>query len=90
MKRGAKQHEVRIALRVEGKFWTAYLAKSGTMEGCRKLGSILMDAVADQERKVAFMDLMQSYVTDVIKAAGSEALEWEQRAAPEHERVGNA
>lgn len=88
----SKKAELRLALRVEGDWWNAYFAESGTMEGARKVGSILMAAVQDSEdRKQAFMTLMQSFMSDVIKdVMGSRPLWWESKPAPEHERAGNA
>lgn len=84
--------ELRLAFRTEGDWWNAYIAESGTMSGARKVGSILMAAVRDNvDRKQAFMALMQSFMSDVLKdVTGSRPLWWEPKAAPEHERAGNA
>jgi len=84
--------ELRLALRVEGEWWNAYVAHAGTMDGAHKVGSILMVAVRDNEaRKKAFMKLMQDVMSDVLKeATGLRPLWFEAQAAPEHERAGNA
>lgn len=84
--------ELRLALRAEGDWWNAYIAESGTMEGAHKVGSILMAAVHDnEERKEAFMKLMQSFMSDVLKdVTGVRPLWWEPKTAPERERAGNA
>ena len=84
--------EMRLALRVEGDWWNAYIAVSGTMEGARLIGSILMATVRDNEdRKKAFMELMQGIMSDAIKEmTGARPLWWEARDAPGHERSGNA
>lgn len=84
--------ELRLALRVEGDWWNAYVAERGTMEGARKIGSILMAAVSDnEERKKAFMEVMQSFMSDILKeTTGVRPLWWETQEAPEHERSGNA
>jgi hypothetical protein len=81
----------RLALRAEGNFWNAYWAKESTMDGAHFLGCIAMAAVADETRKRAFMDLMQSFITDMLKFEGMEGVEWKgERSAPEHERSGRA
>lgn len=84
--------QLRLALRVEGDWWNAYIAETGTMEGARQVGSILMAAVRDNEdRKKAFMELMQGFMSDVLKdVTGARPLWWEAQNAPEHERAGRA
>lgn len=83
---------LRLALRQEGEWWNAYIATTDTMDGAHKVGSILLAAVQDNEdRKKAFMDLMQGFMSDVIKQTfGSRPSWWETTAAPSHERAGNA
>lgn len=82
---------VRLALRVEGKFWNAYVAKADTMEGAFQIGSIAMAAVENREIKHAFMNLMQQVIADALKSRGI-TTEWpfDPQPAPESERAGNA
>lgn len=81
----------RLAFRVEGNWWVAYLAKRDSMEGARKLGSILTRIVEDKERKDAFMAIMVSAMDSAVKdITGSAPLSWDTRGAPESERSGRA
>lgn len=83
---------IRLALRVEGDFWVAYVAKKDTMDGAKRLGSILMGAVkSNPTRKKAFMDLMQDMMAQAIKEMTGKAPDWnEPEPAPERERSGRA
>lgn len=82
---------IRLALRVEGDWWVAYLARSDTMEGAHRLGSILMGIVeTNKERKKAFMDLMKSALSDAIEDIFDQQPTWKQEKAPEAERSGRA
>lgn len=80
---------VRLALRIEGEWWVAYLAQADTMEGAHRLGSILMGAIRGKpERKEAFMDLMQSSVIgDAIEEVYGLEPGWTEPQAPA-ERAG--
>lgn len=82
---------IRLALRVEGRFWNAYIAKVGTMENAVLIGSIAMAAVKNNEIKGGFRELMQRIVTEELKTRGITA-EWpyDPEPAPESERAGNA
>ncbi len=83
----------RIALREEGPNWVAYYAKPDTMDDAIFLGSIVMSAVTGREnkkRKLAFMSLMRSIITDSIKKQTGKSPVWGEKLAPEHERSGNA
>lgn len=85
--------KLRLALRVEGEFWNAYVATADTMEGAFLLGSIRMGAVsADLMLKEAFMSLMQIAMASAIKGAtGGKVGHWNDPiAAPQHERAGRA
>jgi hypothetical protein len=83
---------LRLAMRVEGNWWVAYAAEPQTMQGAVRLGKIAMDIVSDPDRKRAFMDLMKSYIGDVLSERGGiKDIQWpEPQAAPEHERAGRA
>jgi hypothetical protein len=79
---------VRLALRVEGDKWNAYVAKADTMEGAIWVGSIAMAFVAgNKKRKRAFIELMTDAMSDIIKNdLGLKVDHWKEQKAPEHER----
>jgi hypothetical protein len=83
----------RLAFRVEGDRWNAYLAQRNTMDGAIWMGSILMTAVTDNPvRKDDFIALMQMAMGDVIEGALGARPTWPDppERAPEHERSGSA
>ena len=88
-----KPMNLRLALRHEGKFWNAYIAKSDTMLDAIHIGSIAMRFVeANKERKQAFMALMQACMTDTCKDVMGVDAEWPDgpQPAPESERAGHS
>lgn len=75
----------RLALRVEGEFWNAYLAGMDTMDNALLLGSIRMSVVTNNKRiKSQFMSLMQDTISYAIKNEfGITIKKWERpRTAP--------
>lgn len=80
----------RIAFRVEGAMWNAYLAASDTMEGATLLGSLRMDIARNPIRKAQFQSLMTEVMADLTESAFGERPDMNVQAAPEHERSGNA
>jgi len=59
---------MRLALRVEGDKWNAYVAKRDTMDGAVWIGSIQMRFVNDCERrKQMFIDLMTDSLSEVLR-----------------------
>jgi hypothetical protein len=81
----------RAALRVEGDNWVAYYAEPDTMEGALFLASIKMKLVENEERKQQFMTLVRAIVGDLIEEAMGQRPSWKRpKAAPPHERSGNA
>ncbi len=81
----------RLALRQEGEMWNAYYAMPDTMDGAVPLGSIRLAAVANPQRKQAFMDLMRDLVADVIEEITGARPEWGgPETAPEIERAGHS
>jgi hypothetical protein len=82
----------RLALRVEGKNWTAYYAMPDTLDGAIYLGSINMRFVQSKKRKQIFMDLMLEAVGDILEEIIGERPTWPDgpQPAPEHERSGNS
>lgn len=84
---------MRLAMRHEGLFWNAYLARSeGGMNGAIHLGSIRMSLVQDQNVKNAFMEVMKAAMTVAAYDATGVALSWPNppEPAPESERGGHA
>lgn len=81
----------RLALREEGKFWNAYYAQQGTMEGALHLGSIRIEAVRTHpQRKQAFIDMMRELVSDLVEIQTGVRLAWgAPEVAAEHERAGH-
>ena len=79
-------------MRVEGDWWVAYMAQMHTMEGAKRLGSILMGIVENNPgRKQAFMNLMQDAMSDAIKMVYGQTPDWTApQSAPEAERTGRA
>lgn len=87
-----KTMPVRLALRVEGDWWVAYVAQADTMNGAMRLGSILLGIVENSpERKQAFMAFMKDAMSDAIKHVFGHSPKWRPpQAAPEAERAGRA
>jgi len=59
--------QCRLARRVEGDFWNAYLAHNDTMDGAVLLGSIRAPAVKDPDRKARFFGLMKETAAAAVK-----------------------
>lgn len=85
-----KQLPIRLAMRVEGDWWVAYLAQADTMDGAKRLGSILLGiAEKNPEHKRVFMELMTAVLADAIEDVFKQQPTWgEPQAAPEAERAG--
>lgn len=83
--------QIRLALREEGIWWNAYVAKADTMEGAMLIGSILIGAAKkNPEVKAAFKALMQQAMADGIEELTGEAPDdWTTQVAPEAERAGH-
>lgn len=83
----------RVALRVEGKWWVAYIAEPATMKDATEIARVLIGpARADAAIKRAFIDFAQLVVSSAAKAVGVDfADDWNTPVpAPEGERSGNA
>jgi hypothetical protein len=77
----------RLALRVDGAMWNAYVAPLQTMEHAIWIGSIRLKLVEnDPRRKEQFMGLMKDCLKDTLKEIGVEVERWNEQTAPEHER----
>lgn len=83
---------VRLAFRVEGDWWNAYVAPTESMNNALLLGSIRMTAVVGKPKcKAAFMELMKESMGDFVRSIGSEVTAWNDPVtAPEHEKAGRA
>lgn len=83
---------LRLALRVEGAHWVAYIAELGDMKGAVRIGSILMRAVENNtERKEQFMALMRGAMGDAVTTMGGNVMGWnDPHPAPEHEKAWRA
>lgn len=89
----AQNHQyLRLAMRHEGSMWNAYAALMGTMDGAILLGSIQMACVQTEDRRLAFMAIMQDALAQIItEATGAQVQHWNDPVkAPEHERAGRA
>jgi len=87
-----KKMKVRLALRHEGHFWNAYLARVDTMDGAKLIGSIAFGAaMKDPEIKTAFRELMQKVMEGaIIDVTGVVPDEWVIGPAAEAERSGHS
>jgi hypothetical protein len=82
---------IRLALRVEGDWWVAYIAKTGTMDGAFEIARVAMGIVRPNERlKQLFVDLAQGGLEDALRSAGADPISWSEEPAPQHERSGRA
>jgi len=81
---------LRLAFRVEGDKWSAYVAKQNTMEGAIWMGSVAIGIAENDELKRRFMDLMKDFFEEFLKEKGIEIESWEEEQSPEHERAGRA
>jgi hypothetical protein len=86
-----KELPIRLALRVEGNKWNAYIASSDTMEDSIWVGSIDMSFIAEdtprsKKRKQAFMKLMTDAVSEYIENILHKKPVMKVRDAPEYER----
>lgn len=83
---------IRLALREEGAWWNAYLARYDTMDGVKLIGSIAIGAARrNPEVKAAFQSVMQQAVSDAIEdLTGKAPSEWDVHSAPEAERAGHS
>lgn len=87
---------IRLAMRVEGDFWVAYCAMTGTMDGAIEMGRIAMGLVGQdnspsRRRKDNFMAMMQESMSEIIYKMHGEFPTWnDPTRAPEHEKSGRA
>lgn len=83
---------MRLALRVEGDWWVAYIARLDTMEGALELGRVRMRLVGIASQKAAALDFFKGAMSATLQAAGGHDLSWPTgpTPAPEHERAGSA
>jgi hypothetical protein len=83
----------RIALRIEGKWWVAYWARSMTsMDGAIGLARVRANLVErDPEIKQRFIEFAQFVMTRGLQAVGATVERWNDPVdAAEHEKSGRA
>lgn len=82
----------RLAMRHEGEFWNAYLAKTDSMADAVLLGSMRVSIFqTSPEIKESFLDLMRAAMAEhVFQTTGIRPEFRGEHAAPEHERSGRA
>jgi len=83
---------LRIALRVEGRWWIAYLAKPRGMEDALEIARVLIRPARENPAiKQAFIDLSKLIIDDATRATGLTIEGWNPpEVAPEDERSGTA
>lgn len=81
---------IRVAFRVEGEWWRAYMARIDTMEGAMELGAIRLTIAGVPAVKAAFMQLMKLAMGAAIEATGQRVESFSTHTAPEHEKAGRA
>lgn len=83
---------MRLALREEGKFWNAYLAKDDGMKDSLLIASVLMKPIKENPQlKEDFMKLARAIISDAIEGALGVGATWnDPEPAPESERAGRA
>lgn len=83
------QPTFRLAFRVEGDFWYAYVARMESMKDATIIGSIAIGAVQDEQRRRQFMELMKDSLRAAVDELGL-SISWPNapEPAPEHERTG--
>ena len=79
---------IRLAFRVEGSWWVAYLAQVDTMEGAVEMGRILVTASQTVVVHEGFKALMRQVLTEQLGAIGVPPLSWEETTGPASERPG--
>ena len=63
-----RKYEFRLALRVRGDWWVAYLAKPGTMDDAYEIGRILLNVVNKSvTHKQLFVNLMSGVIADSVE-----------------------
>ena len=69
----------RLALRVEGDEWVAYYARTTTMDGALRIGSIHIRIVEQRPaRKQEFMDLMRRALDDILRDVTGAQPSWQE------------
>ena len=83
-----KKLPMRLAMRLEGSAWNAYVAKLDTMEGAIWVGSIAARFIEDKRRKEVFLELMKDALSEVFEEMTRTPVTWNKPVdAPEHEKT---
>lgn len=79
---------LRLALRVEGPWWVAYLARRDTMEDAEELGRVLQSIIVTPELRNRFIGMMSdAYVALMWDRFRIKIVMGKTRPAPENERM---
>lgn len=81
---------IRLAIRREGNYLKAYLARNDTMDGADLLGSLWLSALTNDEHFERWKSLMSDILADMIEGVFGQKPSMPERQAPEHERAGSA
>lgn len=86
------KQSIRLAMRVEGDWWVAYIAPLTTMEGALELGRVHMRVATIPSQKLVALEFFKGAMSAAIEAVGGSDLVWPTgpMPAPEHERAGRA
>ena len=86
-----RSEPIRLAMRVEGNWWVAYMATTVNMERAVELGRMHLRAL---QAVPGGTDRWKALMVDVLganlAAIGATPLSWDERKAPESERSGRA
>lgn len=66
----------KLALRLEGKWWNAYYAKTDKMGDALLLGSVRAEVARTPDFRKRFMELMQDVVSQIIEEVTGETPTW--------------
>jgi hypothetical protein len=81
---------VRLAIRHEGKFVNAYLARSDSMDDAMLLGSLLTTIAMNEPIWLRWKALMSDVLASMVEDIFGQRPDMPEQQAPEHERSGEA
>ena len=81
---------IRLALRVEGSWWVAYVADRDTMKDAREIGRIALAAVRGDALRERWKTLMGDVLRFELAEAGLTVARMDEQVAPMSERSGSA
>lgn len=81
---------VRLAMRVEGDWWVAYLAQPDTMKGAVEMGRICRGLFEDEKVKREWQQTLTDWMARAVEEKTGQTPEMITEPAPEPERSGSA